>query len=186
MKKISFLTILLQQRISDELIGSIVMTSYNRKTYRVDDIDWNTTASSTFDLRGTQTSFLNYFRDKYNIHIRDPGQPLLVSRPKKKDIHRGMTGPILLIPELCQMTGITDEMRANNNLMKAIAQYLHTDPPVRVNKIKDFMQRMKGNHSVSSNQEYPIPASQFIKAAGRSFVKNPTQYPTFVSNVIVD
>ena len=41
----------------------------------------------------------------HNIDVRDGKQPLLVSRPKKKDIRRGMDGPILLLPELCTLTG---------------------------------------------------------------------------------
>lgn len=32
-------------------------------------------------------------------------QPLLVSRPKKKDIRMGRTEPIYLLPELCTLTG---------------------------------------------------------------------------------
>jgi len=126
------------------------MTSYNRKTYRVDDIEWSTTPKSTFDMQGQQTTFIEYFRKKYNKDIRDHDQPLLVSRPKKKDLHRGQLGPILLIPELCQMTGLTDEMRANNGLMKALATHLHTDPNARIAKINDFMHRLKTIPEVQS------------------------------------
>lgn len=138
----------LQRRIRDELVGTIVMTIYNRKTYRVDDIDWETTPSSTFDMRGNPKTFMDYFQERYGIKIRDPNQPMIVSRPKKRDFHRGMTGPILLIPELCQMTGLTDEMRANNNLMRALATHLHTDPMRRVDKLRDFMRRLKGIPSI--------------------------------------
>ncbi len=35
----------------------------------------------------------------------DPGQPLLVSKPSKKDRRAGVTSPFLLIPELCCVTG---------------------------------------------------------------------------------
>lgn len=126
------------------------MTSYNRKTYRVDDISWTATASDTFDLHGNKVSFISYFKQKYNVNIRDPRQPLLVSRPKKKDLHRGMTGPILLVPELCQMTGYTNEMRSNNQLMRVISSHLHFNPPERIHKIKDFMYRMRSNQNVKS------------------------------------
>ncbi|CAL8115744.1 unnamed protein product [Orchesella dallaii] len=132
-----------ENRVKTEIVGSIVMTSYNRKTYRVDDIEWSSTPTSTFDMKGVATTFIDYFQQRYNITIRDHRQPLLVSRPKKRDLHRGQMGPILLIPELCQMTGLTDEMRANNQLMRALATHLHTDPNARVAKLKDFMQRLK-------------------------------------------
>ncbi len=144
------------------------MTVYNRKTYRIDDVDWETTPKSTFDMRGQQVTFIEYFKSKYNLTIRDGNQPMLVSRPKKRDFHRGMTGPILLIPELCQMTGLTDEMRANNNLMRALATHLHTDPLRRVDKLRDFMQRLKGIPSVSAAISYPLNDSMFIDKCPRT------------------
>ena len=45
------------------------------------------------------------FCQHHTIDVRDLNQPLLVSRPKKADIRRGMDGPILLLPELCTITG---------------------------------------------------------------------------------
>ena len=43
----------------------------------------------------------------YGIDIKDPSQPLLVSKPKKRDIRArgGDDSPILLVPELCTRTG---------------------------------------------------------------------------------
>lgn len=125
------------------------MTHYNRKTYRVDDIDWDTTPASTFDMKGTATSFADYFQTRYNLRVTDMRQPMLVSRPKKRDFHRGMTGPILLVPEFCQMTGLTDEMRANFQLMKALTGYLHVGPDKRVDAVKAFMARLKSAPGVS-------------------------------------
>ncbi|ODM91966.1 Protein aubergine [Orchesella cincta] len=133
----------ISNRVKHALVGSIVMTSYNRKTYRIDDIEWDMNPTKTFDMQGKETSFIEYFKTKYGQTIRDPHQPMLVSRPKKKDLHRGQAGPILLIPELCQMTGLTDEMRANNQLMRALATHLHTDPSARVAKLNDFMHRLQ-------------------------------------------
>jgi aubergine-like protein len=46
------------------------------------------------------------------------GQPLLVSMPKDRDRRGGIEGPVLLVPELCNMTGLTDEQRANFKLMQ--------------------------------------------------------------------
>lgn len=120
------------------------MTIYNKKTYRVDDIDWEITPLSDFDMQGRRITFIEYFRERYGINIQNTRQPMLVSRPKKKDFHRGNTGPIMLIPELCRMTGLTDQMRANVNLMRALATHLHTDPQQRVDRLKDFIRRLQG------------------------------------------
>ncbi|ODM92896.1 Protein aubergine, partial [Orchesella cincta] len=133
-----------KERIRNALVGTVVMTIYNRKTYKVDDIDWETTPTSSFDKKkGEMIKYLDYFKSRYGKDIQDTRQPLLVSRPTKKDLHRGFAGKILLIPELCQRTGLTDEMRANNQLMRALATHLHPDPETRVGKLTDFMRKMK-------------------------------------------
>ena len=45
------------------------------------------------------------FYQAYNISIKDPEQPMLVSKPKEKDRRGGRTQLLYLVPELCFMTG---------------------------------------------------------------------------------
>lgn len=56
-------------------------------------------------------SFISF--QKYNKTIRDMNQPLLVSSLKEKDVRGKQSKDIILIPELCRATGLTDDMRAN-------------------------------------------------------------------------
>lgn len=45
------------------LVGQSVITRYNNKTYRIDDIDFEQTPSSSFDLmNGTSTTFIDYYK----------------------------------------------------------------------------------------------------------------------------
>jgi hypothetical protein len=44
-------------------------------------------------------------------------QPMLISMPKDKDKRRGDLQAVKIIPELTHMTGITDEQRANYQMM---------------------------------------------------------------------
>ena len=46
---------------------------------------------------------LEYYKTKYNISIRKPKQPLLKVENRKGGLE------ILLVPELCLMTGIPDD-----------------------------------------------------------------------------
>ena len=56
---------------------------YNNKTYRVDDIDFIQSPSSTFiDYSGREKSFKDYYKEQYNLEIKDPKQPLLITRAK--------------------------------------------------------------------------------------------------------
>jgi aubergine-like protein len=159
-----------RQQIKNELVGSIVMTTYNRKTYRIDDIDWEKTPRDKFDCQDRQVSFHEYYRDKYSQPTTDMNQPLLVSRAKKKDFHRGQTGPALLIPELCQMTGLTDGMRSNFQLMKSLSTHLHKTPAERVRAVQNFMKRLR--ESTDAKQELVKWGLQFspdlIRLTGRT------------------
>lgn len=113
-----------RQEFQQRVIGCIVMTGYNNKTYRVDDVDFNQTPDSSFTRRdGTQVTFRRYFEERYHVKIARPDQPLLISRSKAREIRAGMPELVVLVPELCIMTGLTDRQRENFQLMKALAQH---------------------------------------------------------------
>lgn len=130
------------------MIGTIVMTRFNRRTYRIDDIDWNQTPASTFERRGEEISFADYFMQQYQIPIRDLNQPLFISRPTKRDVHRGQNDVVRLVPEICQMTGLSEEIRSNFHIMKALATHLHQPPDKRFDNIKNFMKRVRSSQPV--------------------------------------
>ena len=103
------------QEIRELLKGSVVYTAYNNsKSYCIDDVNFDKTPLSTFECKGEQMSFQEYYSKKYDAKISNPDQPLLVSRDKKNGEE------IYLVPELCYCTGLTDDMRGNFNLMKEI------------------------------------------------------------------
>lgn len=96
------------------------MTLYNDKTYRIDDIDFDKTPLSTFHLRkeDRDITYKEYYKNHYEVNIRDERQFLLVSRPSrnnKPDNQQGASvrdDTVYLIPELCGMTGLTEEHRS--------------------------------------------------------------------------
>jgi len=122
---------------------------YNDKTYRVDDINFNINATNTFkrNVKGVEQeiSYIQYYQEVHNIQVSEKMQPLLVSRPKKKDQRPGAPEVLYLLPELCTMTGITDEVRANFNVMKDLAVHTRIDPTRRVATCNDFMNLIMSN-----------------------------------------
>uniref|UniRef100_A0A0K2UXM2 Piwi-like protein 1 n=1 Tax=Lepeophtheirus salmonis TaxID=72036 RepID=A0A0K2UXM2_LEPSM len=134
------------------LLGEIVITRYNNKTYKIDDIDWNTTPSSTFPKRdGSSMSFSDYYRERYNITIKDLKQPLLISLPRERDRRGGNMDKnqrIMLVPELCYMTGLSESQRSNFSLMKSLGEYTRQDPANRCSSLKKFSQRLLSSPSV--------------------------------------
>ena len=49
--------------IERQLVGTIVLTRYNNKTYRIDDIAWDETPMSEFaSVRGDVQTYVNYYK----------------------------------------------------------------------------------------------------------------------------
>ena len=70
-----------REDIKAALVGSIVMTSYNQRMYKIDDIDFNMSLTDSFDQSkgGGSITYLDYFRTKYGKEIRDSNQPVIVN-----------------------------------------------------------------------------------------------------------
>ena len=65
------------------LFHSRVLFRYNNKSYRIDDIDFNQTPNDTFvDHYGREKKYKDYYKEHYNLEIKDLKQPLLMSRAK--------------------------------------------------------------------------------------------------------
>lgn len=102
-----------RERCIREIVGQNVMTNYNKKTYMIDDINFDMHPRDEFDLKnGEKISFVNYYHKQYQLTVRDPDwQVMLLSLPKKKEVarckeaNRRPPGPVLLVPEFCVLTG---------------------------------------------------------------------------------
>lgn len=119
--------------------GCTVVTRYNQKTYKVDRVDFAQSPETTFDKQGTPTSYREYYKTRYNENISDANQPLLINKDRR-------TGnEVALIPELCQLTGLTDAMRADFRMMKDLSVILHTNAEAKIKEIKNLMTHFKTN-----------------------------------------
>ena len=81
---------------------------------------------------------------RYQAKIQDLGQPLLSAKPRERDFRRNLDQgekSVVLVPELCRMTGLKDDQRANFRLMSDIAEYTRTNPPAKVAALKKFCDR---------------------------------------------
>jgi aubergine len=85
---------------------------------------------------------------RYNKDIRHKNQPLLISKSKSKEMRAGLPESVYLVPELCRLTGLTDDMRANFKLMSALATHTRVGPSERISKLLDFSKRLRGEQKV--------------------------------------
>jgi aubergine-like protein len=141
-----------QEEATRQLLGAVVLTRYNNKTYRVDDIAWDKNPQSTFiDSTGQPVQFLQYYKTRYNLTITDHEQPLLIHREKKRE-PRGVERKgerqetiICLIPELCSLTGLTDVARSDFRVMKDLATYTKITPAQRDLAFTKFLNNLSTN-----------------------------------------
>ncbi|XP_035903682.1 protein aubergine-like [Anopheles stephensi] len=127
-----------------QVLGAQVMSVYNQKMYKICDVDFNVSPSSSFSTKdGSSITFMDYYKKQYNITIRDPKQPMLVSMPSERMARIGITSPILLVPELCRLTGITDEMRRDFHQMRAIADHTRIGADKRIQRLERFNERLQ-------------------------------------------
>ncbi|XP_050295935.1 piwi-like protein Siwi [Anthonomus grandis grandis] len=133
-----------KQEFQQRVIGAIILTEYNNKTYRVDDVDFTQNPNSKFTKRdGSQISYVDYFQDRYHVRINHMDQPLLISRSKPREIRAGMPELVVLVPELCVMTGLTDKQRENFQLMKAMGEHTRVSAGDRMRKLLKFAKRLQ-------------------------------------------
>eukprot|EP01099_Mayorella_cantabrigiensis_P000709 TRINITY_DN1311_c0_g2_i1.p1 TRINITY_DN1311_c0_g2~~TRINITY_DN1311_c0_g2_i1.p1 ORF type:complete len:848 (-),score=209.79 TRINITY_DN1311_c0_g2_i1:183-2726(-) len=153
--------------IREQLIGQIVLTRYNNRTYRIDAIDWKQNPSSTFEKRsGEKMSYFKYYDQVYQRKLRDLEQPLLVHNHKRRG---GGQETIYLIPELCSMTGFTDAMRNDFTLMKDLAVHTRVAPEQRGVQLEAFTKQINSHETVRKDlAEWNLLLSQgMLQVQGR-------------------
>ncbi|XP_016014211.2 piwi-like protein 4 isoform X1 [Rousettus aegyptiacus] len=135
------------QMCENQLIGLIVLTRYSNKTYRIDDIDWSVKPTHTFQKRdGTEITYVDYYKQQYDITLSDLNQPMLVSLLKSKRNNNAGARMAHLIPELCFLTGLTSQATSDFQLMKAVAEETRLSPlgrQQRLARLADDIQRNK-------------------------------------------
>lgn len=76
-------------------------------------------------------------------------QPLLVTRTKAREQRAGQDEFVYLVPELCRMTGLTDEMRGNFSVMRDLAEHTRVGPQGRMDRLNAFNRRLLKEQNVS-------------------------------------
>lgn len=130
------------------LLGQVVLTRYNNRTYRIDDIEFSMNPLSTFETKNEgAVSYVKYYKEQYNIQIQDLKQPLLISRKERrvsgKDQPEEMT--FCIIPEICYLTGLRDEIRNDVRVMRDLATHTRVTPNQRMFSFKKFVENVNSN-----------------------------------------
>lgn len=127
--------------------GAVILTRYNNKTYRIDDILFDQNPTMTFMANGQPISYVQYYKQQYNIDIHDLKQPLLINRKERRVAGQDKPQEMImcLIPEICYLTGLTDDMRNDFKVMRDIAAFTRVSPNQRLNSMRQFCRNVNEN-----------------------------------------
>ncbi|EGG25030.1 hypothetical protein DFA_03276 [Cavenderia fasciculata] len=154
-----------ESAIEDELKGKIIVTKYNNKTYRVDTIDWNMNPRNEFETATGKITFQSYYQQHYPNHkINSLSQPLVTSLVKRK----GTKETIYLVPELCFITGMSEDLTSNYKLMSELSKIVHVNASDRDKKLREFVRSLKTNPLVESeSKKWGITFANAMEVDGR-------------------
>lgn len=129
-----------RSEIEKQLVGKIAARNYaNHRTFEISGIDWNGSPAEEFTLSdGTRVSIADYMQRQYNVRVNDMRQPLLITRRQEK-----------MLPELCRLTGLTEQMNANNALKKQVSTFVNMSPDHRA---KQILHSINETFNVDNNQ----------------------------------
>lgn len=51
-----------KKQVEQTLLGATVLTKYNNKTYRIDEITYDVSPKSTFKMRENDVSYVDYYK----------------------------------------------------------------------------------------------------------------------------
>ncbi len=167
----------LKQELEKTFNNAIVLTRYNNdKTYIIDHVDIQKTPRNKFAFGkdGEEISYTDYYKEKYDRKIKKLDQPLFAVKDKKKNEY------IYLVPELCFMTGLTDEMRSNFNIMKRLAEISSGNPEMKLRECQNLIKQISGNEKCKKDienyqirvKEEPIKVTGYRVNGGNYIMKN--------------
>ncbi|XP_023576705.1 piwi-like protein 3 [Octodon degus] len=137
-----------REEVSKNLVGLVVYTRYNNRTYRVDAINWDRSPNDIFKKSdGSETTFVQYYWQKYKERITDSTQPLLVSHRRWRRGQRpAAPDPILLVPQLCYLTGISKELlNKTDKKGTTLAKAMQQSPERRTENLEKFIEKIHRN-----------------------------------------
>lgn len=134
-----------QEEIKKVFLGIKIVTKYNNKTYVVEDINFDMNTESTFRIEhggdAFKVTFYDYFTKRYRENITQKKQPMIIAKsthgPDQESVH--------LVPELCHLVGITDQMRNRRFVWREIKQVLKTDSPLKIEHMESLIQKVTQN-----------------------------------------
>ncbi|TKR82410.1 hypothetical protein L596_016141 [Steinernema carpocapsae] len=174
-----------RMRIPDlaKLLKHIYVESrYRKRTQRflINDVNPDNARNKMFTRNGVMISVEQYYREVYNITLRYPLAPLIVSKPmKSKDSEEKM---VCLFPMEVLFVCPDQRVKINQQTPRQISDMIKRcamQPDVRVKETKNYAEKLQLNGPASQaclNYAGVSIANEVVKVSGRKLVAPEIQY----------
>lgn len=162
----------MQESIRSALIGRTVATSYSTRAYQIEDVLFNLTPKSTFHDAKTNRdiTYMEYYKRRWDITISNADQFLLAGVQTSGRRREGEDKtPQNLIPELCNLSGLTEEQRNDFRIKNALLRSSQVEPQDRVQHMKNFLNTFHSNNHVA----------EALKEFGYNYANKPAEVQAF-------
>jgi hypothetical protein len=140
------------------LRNTSVLATHSGALYRVRDIIWDKTPASTFNIDGTEITYAEFYRNRFQIEIRDLSQPLFVANAQRT---------ILLIPELCSFPNAVQVPREVWEAFRSIIQHFN------LRWEKEYSDATRSFAIVPSSGPFPPKRKEVLSSFGMTLKKHP-------------
>jgi hypothetical protein len=112
---------------------------------------------STFELKHKnecfEVSFYDYFSKRYSEAITQKKQPMIKATyvdVSKSEVCVEESKSCYLVPELCHLVGISEQMRNKRFIWREIKQVMRVDAPVKIERMKALVEKVFKNEKSSN------------------------------------
>lgn len=139
-----------EDEVHKQMEGVKVVTQYNQKTYILENVHFDMTTESLFELsasgdEGFKVSYYDYFTKRYRLDITQVKQPMVRARSTLK--LTGESKSVYLVPELCYIVGASELMWLRKVTSKEIRRVLRVDAPIMIQRMESFIKMLEENES---------------------------------------
>ncbi|EAT40149.1 AAEL008076-PA, partial [Aedes aegypti] len=125
------------------VLGVVVLTGYNNKTYTIHDVSFETTPSSTFETKNGKISFVEYY-SRVHIRIRDRQRSKKIETTIKHQVN--FQFPIdsaEIYPCFLRNFLVIHSSKSRYSMMRAMSDYTRLNPDRRIERLETFNRRLQ-------------------------------------------
>jgi aubergine-like protein len=155
----------------------MVMANYGKnRCYIIDSILFDVALESyQFTHNDKCVNILEYYSHCYDIAVQAKRQPLLKARNNRKSKDKEKETEIILIPELCLMSGLPDDF--DERKRREVSDYTITNAQAKFHEIQNVFKNLNNNENEYNPQTIGEKLGIKLSNTPQSITAKQIQYP---------